>query len=257
MSGPCSRPPSRRGPPSHRGGDRLGLGDDRDPGRPPAPGGRGAAHLGGGRRQADSQTGGSIKPRIALAALALVSLVVIAMPMLAVREVRQSQADARAGDWTVPWMPLGAPSASRGSPPPQPAARPGARGPGRPGGGRGGGAGGHPRGIDQLAHLAHPVSDRVRARTAGGRRRRLSHRAPSTPARPCSQAGAARDHNETLPDARSRERRDPRAGAAAARAAAGDGEAARAGAAAAAAGVQGRARQALRARSTGPSGCDC
>jgi tetratricopeptide (TPR) repeat protein len=36
-------------------------------------------------------------PRIALAGLALVSLVVIAMPMLATRDIRQSQADARAG----------------------------------------------------------------------------------------------------------------------------------------------------------------
>jgi tetratricopeptide (TPR) repeat protein len=51
----------------------------------------------GGRGQAERETGESIKARIALAALALVSLVVIAMPMLAVREVRQSQADARAG----------------------------------------------------------------------------------------------------------------------------------------------------------------
>jgi Flp pilus assembly protein TadD len=51
----------------------------------------------GGRGQAERETGGSIKARIALAALALVSLVVIAMPMLAVRDVRQSQADARAG----------------------------------------------------------------------------------------------------------------------------------------------------------------
>jgi tetratricopeptide (TPR) repeat protein len=51
----------------------------------------------GGRGQADRGTGRSIKARIALAALALASLVVIAMPMLAVREVRESQADARAG----------------------------------------------------------------------------------------------------------------------------------------------------------------
>jgi tetratricopeptide (TPR) repeat protein len=51
----------------------------------------------GARGQADRETGGSIKARIALATLALVSLVVIAMPMLAVREVRESQADARAG----------------------------------------------------------------------------------------------------------------------------------------------------------------
>ena len=96
---------------------------------------------------------------------------------------------------------------------------------------------------------------------AGGRRRRLSHRALlSTPARLCSQAAAARDHNETLPDARSRERRDPRAGSwtRRARAAAGDGEAARAGAAAAAAGVQGAARQAAAgALQPAPSACDC
>jgi O-antigen ligase len=51
----------------------------------------------GGRGQADHETGASIKSRIALAALAVVSLVVIAMPTLAVRDVRQSQADARAG----------------------------------------------------------------------------------------------------------------------------------------------------------------
>jgi tetratricopeptide (TPR) repeat protein len=51
----------------------------------------------GGRGKADSQTDKSIKPRVALAGLALVSLVVIAMPMLAAREVRESQADARAG----------------------------------------------------------------------------------------------------------------------------------------------------------------
>jgi tetratricopeptide (TPR) repeat protein len=51
----------------------------------------------GARQQAERRTGKSVKARIALAALALVSLVVIAMPMLAVRDVRQSQADARAG----------------------------------------------------------------------------------------------------------------------------------------------------------------
>jgi O-Antigen ligase len=51
----------------------------------------------GARRPAERKTGKSVKARIALAALALVSLVVIAMPMLAVRDVRQSQADARAG----------------------------------------------------------------------------------------------------------------------------------------------------------------
>ena len=39
----------------------------------------------------------AVRPRIVLAGLALVSLVVITMPMLAVRDVRQSQADARAG----------------------------------------------------------------------------------------------------------------------------------------------------------------
>jgi tetratricopeptide (TPR) repeat protein len=51
----------------------------------------------GARRQAEGRTGKSVRARIALTALALVSLVVIAMPMLAVRDVRQSQADARAG----------------------------------------------------------------------------------------------------------------------------------------------------------------
>ena len=103
-----------------RGGDRLGLGDDRDPGRLPAAGGRGAAHLGGrppaGRPAEPARPSdlGSRSP-----ALALVSLVVIAMPMLAVRDVRQSQADARAGSSTAPWTPRGAPSASRASPPPR------------------------------------------------------------------------------------------------------------------------------------------
>jgi O-Antigen ligase len=51
----------------------------------------------GGRKRPDGQTRESIRPRIVLAGLALVSLVVVAMPMLAVRDVRQSQADARAG----------------------------------------------------------------------------------------------------------------------------------------------------------------
>jgi tetratricopeptide (TPR) repeat protein len=51
----------------------------------------------GSRQQADSQPGKPISSRITLAGLALVSLVVIAIPMLAVREVRESQADARAG----------------------------------------------------------------------------------------------------------------------------------------------------------------
>ena len=51
----------------------------------------------GSRRNAESQTAASVRPRIVLAGLALISLVVITMPMLAVRDVRQSQADARAG----------------------------------------------------------------------------------------------------------------------------------------------------------------
>jgi tetratricopeptide (TPR) repeat protein len=51
----------------------------------------------GGHGQRESQSGASIGPRVVLAALALVSLVVIAMPMLATRAVRESQADARAG----------------------------------------------------------------------------------------------------------------------------------------------------------------
>ena len=51
----------------------------------------------GSRERPDGQPRMSIRPRIMLAGLALVSLVVIAIPMLAVRDVRQSQADARAG----------------------------------------------------------------------------------------------------------------------------------------------------------------
>ena len=51
----------------------------------------------GTRQRRESQPRETVKLRIALAGLALVSLVVIAMPMLAVRDVRQSQADARAG----------------------------------------------------------------------------------------------------------------------------------------------------------------
>lgn len=51
----------------------------------------------GSRRRPGRQSGEAIRTRFALAALALVSLVAIAVPMLAVRDVRQSQADARAG----------------------------------------------------------------------------------------------------------------------------------------------------------------
>jgi tetratricopeptide (TPR) repeat protein len=54
----------------------------------------------GSRSKPEDQTGATGKTRIALVGLALVSLVVIAVPMLAVRDVRQSQADARAGKLT-------------------------------------------------------------------------------------------------------------------------------------------------------------
>lgn len=54
-------------------------------------------HAPGGTRHLNESRTGTSKLRIALAGLALVSLVVIAVPMLAVRDVRQSQADARAG----------------------------------------------------------------------------------------------------------------------------------------------------------------
>src|SRR5262249_48662061 len=51
----------------------------------------------GSRGEPKRQGGATTRTRFALVALALVSLVVIAIPMLAVRDVRQSQADFRAG----------------------------------------------------------------------------------------------------------------------------------------------------------------
>ena len=51
----------------------------------------------GSRQRSERKSGDATKTRIALAALALVSLVVIAIPMLAVRDVRKSQSDFRAG----------------------------------------------------------------------------------------------------------------------------------------------------------------
>jgi O-antigen ligase len=51
----------------------------------------------GSRPRPAEQNRETLAPRIALAGLALVSLAVIAIPLLATREIRQSQADARAG----------------------------------------------------------------------------------------------------------------------------------------------------------------
>ena len=52
----------------------------------------------GGRRQETSEPRESLRPRLILAGLAIVSLVVIAIPMQSTRDLRQSQADARAGN---------------------------------------------------------------------------------------------------------------------------------------------------------------
>ena len=168
----------------------------------------------GGRRRPEGKTGRSVKARIALAALALVSLVVIAMPMLAVRDVRQSQADAAAR--ATGQRPGRRPErrALRGvRRHSHPSARPGPRGPGQPGGSRRRRAGRHPRGIDQLAHLAHPVPDRDRARAA--RRPPSTPTAPrarSTPARPCSQARRRRGTimRSQMPDPERDEILDPK-----------------------------------------------
>jgi O-antigen ligase len=52
----------------------------------------------GGRQQETSEPGESLRPRLILAGLAIVSLAVIAIPMQSTRDLRQSQADARAGN---------------------------------------------------------------------------------------------------------------------------------------------------------------
>jgi hypothetical protein len=52
----------------------------------------------GGRQQETSEPRESLRPRFILAGLAIVSLVVIAIPMQSTRDLRQSQADARAGN---------------------------------------------------------------------------------------------------------------------------------------------------------------
>ncbi len=215
-AGPARGRPRGGGRLRDRGGDRLGLGDDRDPGRLPAAGGRGAAHL-GGRPPAGGRQDGQVRQ--------------------SENRARRSGAGLAGGDRDADaGRPRRAPKPGRrargatGQRPgrrserralrgvrrqPQPSARPRARGPGQPGGRP------RPRRGRQPARnppTGAPGSPCLGSRPSADSRRPpstpIAPRAPSTPARPCSQAEAARDHDEALPDARSRERRDPRAEAA-------------------------------------------